>query len=230
MPVLRRFFFDDGSSRKHWNVKQRGKTQTVSYGRLGAKLRIAEKTFDSPTAARENTAKLIGDKLRAGYVEVDPSALTLKRPPRIRSATTAAIRGLEKSIGAPLPVEYRKFLQTQNGGQPEPGFVAIPGIPHIANVDAGFIYGLYPSERPGQSLSWGIKNHSPVLPAGHLPIAYGGDIFTIALKKNAGCVFYWDHENADEETGRFVERDGHLLAGSFDEFLTRIAMYSSEDD
>lgn len=100
MPALRRFFFDDGSARKRWQIAQQGRTQTVAYGRLGSNLRFNKKTFGSPSAARENAAALIASKLKAGYVEVDPSALRIKRPPRLRAATAAAIRSFEKTGSA----------------------------------------------------------------------------------------------------------------------------------
>ena len=61
---------------------------------------------------------------------------------------------------------------------------------------------------------------------GHLPIAYGGDIFTLSVSRNAGCVYFWDHESDTiDNDARFVESDGHPLAGSFEEFLTRTATF-----
>ncbi len=64
------------------------------------------------------------------------------------------------------------------------------------------------------------------LPGGHLPIAGGSDVFTLSLSpKSFGCVYWWFHESEDvDDDGNFLESAGHLLAGSFDEFLTRIAL------
>jgi len=229
MAAIRRFFFDDGSSRKRWQIHTRGKKLIIQYGRIGASLRSTDKMFESPKAARDAAASAVAAKLDSGYVEVAPSLLRLKRPSRLRLATPASIRALEKAIHATLPPEYRRFLRTQNGGRPDPGFIPIPGVPHIENVSIGFIYGLYASERPGQSLSWGIRTHCPCLPNGHLPIAYGSDVFTLSLRKKAGCVFFWDHETDEiDDDDKFLESAGHVLAGSFDEFLTRIALFSSQ--
>lgn len=231
MATLRRFYFDDGSSRKRWQVACRGKTQTVGYGRLGSDLRVIEKSFNSPADARESTASLIASKLKAGYIEINPTALAIKRPPRQRVATSAQIRKFEQSIGAELPTEYRSFLRSQNGGWPNPPFVETPGIPYIANVHVGFIYGLYSSVRPGESLSWGIRVHSAVLPPGHLPIALGSDLFTLSLKKKFGCVYFWNHESDQiDDDERFLESAGYVLAGSFEEFLTRIAIFYGQED
>ena len=228
MPT-RRFFFDDGSSRKQWQITQRGSKQTVAYGRIGGKLRSTEKSFDSPAEARSTTQSLIESKLGSGYTEIETDPLSIKRPARQPLATVADIRGLEKQLGVKLPPDYRSFLRTQNGGIPDPAFVAVPGVPHIDNVHVGSFYGLYPKVRPGQSLSWAIEHQSPMLPPAHLPIAYGGDIFTLSLSRYAGCVYFWDHETDTlDNDEKFIQSDGHLLAGSFDEFLARIATFSED--
>ena len=228
MPT-RRFFFDDGSSRKQWQITQRGSKQTVAYGRIGGKLRSTEKSFDSPAEARSTTQSLIESKLGSGYTEIETDPLSIKRPARQPLATVAGIRGLEKTLGVKLPPDYRSFLRTQNGGIPDPSFVAVPGVPHIDNVHVGSFYGLYPKVRPGQSLSWAIEHQSPMLPPAHLPIAYGGDIFTLSLNRYAGCVYFWDHETDTlDNDEKFIQSDGHLLAGSFDEFLARIATLSED--
>ncbi|MEQ8790563.1 MAG: SMI1/KNR4 family protein [Pirellulaceae bacterium] len=226
---LRRFFLDDGRSRKFWRIHTTGNSQTVHYGRLGSAGTKATKTFRSPGEAAASTAKLIRQKTQNGYQEVLPEMLSIERPRGRRPATAAAIGALEKQIGASLPPEYRRFLETQNGGRPEPEFIEIPGVRHISNVDAGFLYGLYPREIPGESLSWGLKTHAPVLPPGHLPVAYGADIFTLSFDRRPGCVFFWDHEsNEIDDDERFLPSAGHLLAGSFDEYLTRIAAFPGE--
>lgn len=52
MAELRRFFFDDGSSRKRWHIQQRGKQQIVHAGRLGRTLKESATAFPSPAEAR----------------------------------------------------------------------------------------------------------------------------------------------------------------------------------
>ena len=63
-------------------------------------------------------------------------------------------------------------------------------------------------------------------------VAYGrigGDIFTLSLNRHFGCVYFWDHEtDTFENDEKFIQSDGHLLAGSFDEFLARIATFSED--
>src|SRR5688572_22035935 len=73
MSDFRRFFFDDGSSRKRWHIKLKGKSQVVQYGRLGGSHRESRKSFATPSEAAKQTEKLIAAKIRDGYIEIDPS-------------------------------------------------------------------------------------------------------------------------------------------------------------
>ena len=80
-----------------------------------------------------------------------------------------------------------------------------------------------------ESLLYAVEHKLPCLPKGQLPVAGSGDIFSISLTKNPGCIYFWDHEapycdDEDEEGNvKFKMSHGTLLAGSFEEFLTRIA-------
>lgn len=224
---LRRFFYDDGKLRKYWYIDLQGKSHTTRYARFGSRPGETKKTFDSEQEAAKSAAQLIRQKLKKGYQEIVPEMLSIERPPGRKAATESAIQKFESNLGVELPGEYRRFLKTHNGGQTDPGFVEIPGIRSIDNVDVGTLFGLYPKEHPGESLSWAIRVNGPAVPKGHLPIAHGNDIFTIALERNRGCVYFWDHESdaVCESSGKFARSAGHLLAHSFDEFLTRIALF-----
>lgn len=228
----RRFFFDDGRERKFWNIETNGKKFTTSYARLGAKPSSTTKSFSSVEQADAAAKKIIGQKLKKGYQEVLPDVLFVERPKKFRKATAAAIAKFEKQLGYKLPEEYRNFLRTQNGGTPVPDSISIPGLQHIASVTVGSLLGLYPKSVPG-SLAWGLEVGGKVLPDGHLPIAGDGDWFTLSLKKKPGCVFFWDHESDDiyenDPNDRFRISAGHLLANSFNEFLTRIALSATND-
>ena len=227
----RRFFFDDGKSRKFWSITQRGKKQTTWHGRLGSTGRETTKTFPSASAAEADTAKLVSQKLRKGYIEIEPANLKIARPKGKRKASEAQVAKLEKRLTAKLPIEYRNFLLTQNGGIPEPFFVRIPGHPYIDNVAVGYILGLYPKCEPYESLLHAVDHKLPHLPNGHLPIAGDADIFSISLTEKPGCIYFWDHEapecEDEDEDGnvRFKMSHAMLLAGSFDEFLTRISVF-----
>lgn len=232
MSDIRCFYFDDGKSRKRWHVRTKGKSQTVHYGRLNGALRESKKSFGSPAAAKDQTEKLISKKKREGYIEVEPSRLEIVRPKGRRKATEKQIKVFEERIGCKLPEEYRCFLSACNGGQPNPDCVDVPGRKDIDNVGVGALFHLQPSKPAVNELSYELEHTGAMLPDGHLPIAGSSDVYTVSLKpKTFGCVFWWFHESNDvDEDGNFMESAGYLLAGSFDEFLTRIALVFGDDE
>ena len=198
---------------------------TIQYGRLSGSLRQSRKTLASATLAKTEAKKLISKKRQDGYVEIDASRVELTRPKGLRKATEKQIATLEKELGEALPSEYRSFLASTNGGRVNPGFVCVPARQDIDNVEVGNIFHLRPSKPEQNELTYEIERTKSLLPAGYLPIAGGSDLFAISLKpKTFGAVFWWFHESNDlDDDGNFLETAGHLLAGSFNEFLTRIA-------
>jgi len=233
MPDLRRFYFDDGYSRKRWHVQMKGKAQVVQYGRLGGSLRESKKSFKTPAEAAEKTEKLIASKSRDGYSEINPSRLEIVQLKGKRKATEQQVKALEKQIGCSLPGEYRNFLKTINGGRPNPDCVQVPGVEGIDNVvGVGSLFHLQPSQPGVDELSHEFERAGELLPEGHLPIAGSSDVFTLSLKpKTFGSVYWWFHETEElDDDGNFLESAGYLLAGSFDEFLTRIALLFGDDE
>ena len=232
MAELRRFFFDDGSSRKRWHIQQRGKQQLVHFGRLGGGLMVPATSFPSSAEARQSALKLIARKTREGYVEIDPSRLEIAAKGRKR-ATEKQIAAFEKRLGSLLPDEYRQFLLTSNGGRPNPDCVAVPGMEGIDNVGVGTLFHLQPAKPAADELGYELENSGKLLPEGHLPIAGSSDLFSLSLKPAThGCVFWWFHETDEvDDDGNYLESAGYLLAGSFDEFLTRIAgLFGNDED
>ena len=219
---MRRFFFDNGTSRKRWQVQVKGKTQHVAYGRLTGALRESKKTFKSPKEAADQTEKLIAKKRREGYIEVNPARLNILRVKGRRKATEKQVAALEKQLGNCLPEEYRSFLKTVNGGRPSPDFVQSFGVPNMDSVAVQTLLHLKPAEPEYHQVSFQIEAWDGVI-EGHVPVAEGdGDLITLSLDpKNFGAVYWWSHE---------VDEPGHLLASSFDEFLTRIAVADGDDE
>ncbi len=229
----RRFFYDDGKSRKRWHVSVQGKSLTVRFGRLTGKLRESKKSFKSPAEAQKNAEQLIAEKLREGYIEIDPSRLEIVRKKGIRPATEQQIVGLEKQVGSKLSDEYLSFLKTFNGGTPNPDCVQVPGRSDIENVGVGLFFHLRPSKPDSDELTFEVERTKELLPPEHLPIAGSSDLFTLSLAPQTfGAVYWWFHESEElDDEGNFLESAGYLLAGSFDEFLTRIAiLFESAED
>jgi len=228
---FRLFFFDDGKGQKFWNIETKGKQFTTSYGGFGNRPSTTTKKFPTVDKAKKTSQAIIAQKLKKGYHEVLPDALHIQRPKKFKRATVAAIKKLEKELGSKLPDVYRQFLETQNGGEPTPDTITIPGIPYIESVEVGYLFGLYSDPNDSRSLHSGMETAKRLLPDGYLVIANGGgDFFTLSLKRKPGCIWFWDHESSDsyQDTpghDRFRPSAAHLLANSFEEFLTRIAMY-----
>lgn len=242
--MAERYYFDDGTSRKHWSLQQRGRKVTTVSGRTGTNGREVVREFDTPKAAREDAAKRIAIKERAGYVRVDPALCTLKRPAGVRRATESQVAKFERDIGTDLPAEYRTFLLEQNGGRlPESHVnrymcVDMRCVAGFDNVGVGNLLSLSAKAPHWGSLRTVAETNMPLLPEGHLPVSLDSDLFTVSLKGKRGRVFWWNHDHPDmgfedeDEQGRVHYRPewGVLYAQDFDEFLTRIAVFDGSAD
>lgn len=71
---MRRFEFDDGKSRKFWEIAVDASTYTVRFGRLGTDGQTSTKVAASPERAVVEVDKLIASKVKKGYVEVEAAA------------------------------------------------------------------------------------------------------------------------------------------------------------
>jgi uncharacterized protein (TIGR02996 family) len=87
---MRTFEFDDGKSRKFWNIDLQGQRFTVTYGRLGTQGQTQTKEFADATKAQAEHDKLVKEKLGKGYVETTAGAAT--------SAPTA--KAMENALAA----------------------------------------------------------------------------------------------------------------------------------
>lgn len=233
-----RYYFDDGKSRKFWSIGNRGKTVVTTSGRLGAKGRESTKDYGSPNEAKAAAKSAADEKVNQGYILIDPGQLKINRLDGTRKATEAQVARFEKQIDARLPEEYRCFLLAYNGGSPVSEGIEVFGHPspygYIASVDP--LYALDPSAPSYASLQAAVNSEYYILPPGHVPIAdSGGNLVTIDLKKKIGAIFYFDHELPDEEdvddedVTHYTTKHAILLAGSFDELLTRMAVYRPVD-
>ncbi|HKS38503.1 MAG TPA: AAA domain-containing protein [Verrucomicrobiae bacterium] len=67
--TTRRFEFIGGASRKFWEIAMDGNAFTVRFGRIGTAGQTQSKTFADAAQAKREADKLIGEKLKKGYVE-----------------------------------------------------------------------------------------------------------------------------------------------------------------
>jgi predicted DNA-binding WGR domain protein len=68
----RRFHFVGGTSSKFWQISRTGQIVFVTFGRIGTKGQTQVKDLGTDAAAEAHLSKLIGEKTRKGYTEVDP--------------------------------------------------------------------------------------------------------------------------------------------------------------
>jgi uncharacterized protein (TIGR02996 family) len=115
---MRTFEFDDGKSRKFWNIDLQGQRFTVTYGRLGTQGQTQTKEFADATKAQAEHDKLVKEKLGKGYVETTAGAAP--------SAPTA--KALENALAADpddlaAHAAYADFLTEQ--GDPRGEFIQV---------------------------------------------------------------------------------------------------------
>lgn len=67
--LVRRFVFEQGTSRKFWQASVNGQELVVTYGRIGTTGQRNVKAFDSADRARREMDKLVAEKLGKGYRE-----------------------------------------------------------------------------------------------------------------------------------------------------------------
>lgn len=66
----RRFEFVAGTSSKFWEVAVNGTAVTVRFGRIGTAGQTQTRSLENAAAAKKRAEKLIGEKTRKGYREV----------------------------------------------------------------------------------------------------------------------------------------------------------------
>lgn len=69
--LLTRFEFIEGSSKKFWEIGQRGCEMTVRYGRIGANGQTQTKTFSDEARTAREVQKLTAEKLKKGYRAIE---------------------------------------------------------------------------------------------------------------------------------------------------------------
>ena len=71
VPVAaRRFEFNEGNSRKFWEISQNGVEMTVRYGRIGTTGQTQTKSYPDEARATREIQKLVMEKTKKGYVEI----------------------------------------------------------------------------------------------------------------------------------------------------------------
>ncbi len=75
-----RYEYDDGKSKKFWEIHRDGDTFTVRFGRLGTGGQTSTKVFASEDKAKKKADSLVASKVKKGYVLVGDAAAAAPEP------------------------------------------------------------------------------------------------------------------------------------------------------
>jgi SMI1-KNR4 cell-wall len=148
-------------------------------------------------------------------------------------ASEDAVRDAERQLEVALPVEYRLFLTTQaNGGKPEDNLFRAEGEDPGASIRYFFGVGLPEDADHDIDLVRRYDFYRDRVPSWAVPVGEDGtgNLILISIREDdLGSVWFWDHELEAEEGEPATEENLTLLAGGFDEFLSRLEPLSDDD-
>jgi hypothetical protein len=147
--------------------------------------------------------------------------MTIKIVKKGQQPNENEIQILEQRIGNPLPLDYRAFLEKNNGGIPETNIFDLPAC----NGGSGINEFLSIKEILEQKNV--MKDR---LPPSAWPIAFaeGGNYVCLVCEGNSG-VYFWDHE-FEQEDGINPNWDNmYELSSTFREFMQAIRKFNIND-
>jgi DNA ligase (NAD+) len=95
---FQRFEFVDEKSSKFWEILVEGPSVEVRYGKIGTNGQNQTKAFDDESAALKHAEKMVGEKLKGGYVSLSGSSLETGAQtelPDQKLATVAMVKKLK---------------------------------------------------------------------------------------------------------------------------------------
>lgn len=134
-------------------------------------------------------------------------------------------RRIAANIGAPLPLEYQAFLRRYGGGifGDDEFKMVVPlqaRCPWGDTVRPEYFYALTKGLEGGLEYQWEtLKNR---LPVGSLPIVSdaGGNQLCLDVAGSApGSVWFWDHEQSEEDAAAPFPTGMCRVASTFEDFL-----------
>lgn len=103
---MRRFEFVEGTSKKFWEIELQGTEFTVRWGRIGTNGQTQQKSFANTAKAQAEHDKLIAEKQKKGYAEVDGGTPNPPAAPDEAQRTAPAParkKAAAKTAAAPAP-------------------------------------------------------------------------------------------------------------------------------
>jgi hypothetical protein len=146
--------------------------------------------------------------------------------PKIKDAeapvSAAQLDALEDRLGTVLPPEYRAWLLRFNGGRPDPARFRYK-YERGAYTDSSVAWFFAVHDGPYENFERKYRAFKLLqrrLPEHLVPIAgdpFGNMICMSFGGEDKGKIYFWDHE---EEPAEPSYDNCHLIADSFDEFIT----------
>lgn len=131
----------------------------------------------------------------------------------------SALKSFELRYGLNLPLAYREFLLTTNGGRPIPPAFPILGLPNNPSGTIQAFFGLNASIH-AHDLAAVTSELVGLVPPGLLPIACtdGDDFVCIDLRRPGAPVLFWDRRPVWGTNG-WNDGDLYPIAGDFEALL-----------
>jgi len=145
--------------------------------------------------------------------------MTVQMTQTYGGASDADLSAFEDELGRRLPDEYRTFLLSTNGGEPQQYNRLAGRSAGAPTVSVRWLFGL----RTGDEYDLGAVRRTMTgrLPAELLPIGTdsGGNLFCLG---DGGAVFYWDRDLDADDEEQPSWKGAERLADSFGDFLARL--------
>jgi predicted DNA-binding WGR domain protein len=98
----RSFVYTDDKSNKFWDIEVKGKSFTVTFGKVGSSGQSSDKTFDTEALCDKEVAKLIAEKTKKGYKE--QAAIAVQNAPIPAAQPTPIVVASAPSPVAQSPI------------------------------------------------------------------------------------------------------------------------------
>lgn len=125
------------------------------------------------------------------------------------------ISDLEKLISHNLPIQYKNFIMSNNGGKPDKYILDNEKI-------INYFFGYFSNPKLDNSIEWHLEMYSKRYPRAMLPIASagGGDLILLGLSGSyENKVYYWDHNMESETDGTNYYDNVTFIANNLEDFI-----------
>lgn len=138
------------------------------------------------------------------------------------STSVERIERFERQFGLTLPADYKDFLLRNNGGEPTPDRLIVPGW-NGGSTCVNRFFGF--RDDNDCDLEKIYVNSADYIPPGFLPIAEdsGGNMLCLDVSgSQPGSILFWDHESPHGDDPLHL----HALAAGIEALLEKLLPYS----